>query len=90
MPPLFATYNPHRAGGVIANAKPRVYPYPAAPTYTAHASGARLGPQERGNFFLRQNAPAQPMGAVNTSTPDTSNSSGGCGCGGGGCSGAAK
>lgn len=91
MPPLFANYNPHRAGGIIANSKPRVYPYPATPTYTAHVNGQRLQPTERGNFFLRQNAPAQPAGAVAMDSPDAGHGGGsptstpvasGCGCGG--------
>lgn len=88
MPPVYATYNPSFAGDVIQQAKPRVYPYPASHTYTAGPSGHRLQPSERGNFFLRQNAPAQPLSAVNVpggnmdDSPDTNNASCGCGCSG--------
>jgi hypothetical protein len=85
MPPLFASYNPHFAGKVIQQAKPRVYPFPRAATYTVGSNGQRLQPTERGNFFLRQNAPAQPQGAISTSVSmmpsGPVNGNGGCGCG---------
>ena len=97
MPSVFATYNPHFAGGVLQNNKPRVYPYPRTPTYQIAANGHRLGPLERGNFFLRHgsNVAAQPLGAVNpmgiaSSAPPPTASQGGCAGGCGNCKGCGK
>lgn len=70
---LYTQYNPHASAGVISNAKPAVYPFPRVPTYTLGQNGHRLQPQERGNFFLRQGARAEPQGAV-----DTTGAGGGC------------
>lgn len=80
---VFGNYNSSQAGGVNANAFPRVHPIPWTPTQRnvranpgIPSQPQRIQPHERGTFF--------PTSASSDGTlaPQTA-PGGGCGCGGG-------
>lgn len=79
---VFRNYNSQKAGKVLSNAFPRVYPLPWIPNSrnvlanpNIPSQPQRIQPHERGTFF--------PTSASNGGTLAPSMSSGGCGCGGG-------
>lgn len=78
---VFANYNSNQAGGVNANALPRMHPIPWKPIQNnvranpnIPSQPQRIQPHERGTFF--------PTSASGGGTLAPSMSSGGCGCGG--------
>jgi hypothetical protein len=82
---VFRNYNPKQAGGVNANAFPRVHPIPWVPSQqnvranpNIPSQPQRIGPYERGTWH------ASSASASGTLAPQMSAGCSGCGCGGGG------
>lgn len=80
---VFRNYNSNQAGGVNANALPRVYPLPWEPTQrnvranpNIPSQPQRIQPHERGTFF------GTSASGDGTLAPAMASSGSGCGCGG--------
>lgn len=87
---VFRNYDPRKAGGVNANAFPRVHPIPWTPTQRNVRSNPnipsqpqRVQPHERGTFYPT----SASAGGTLAASPSLSDTASGCGGGCGGCGG---